>query len=626
VPMMMKAQMTPTWNDLDNRRSRWLTVIGRLKPGMSREQAAVQMNVIYRRINEQEVKEIKTSSSTFAQRFVAKRLELLPGGRGLSDLRSRFSTPLAVLMSMVGVVLLIACANVANLLLARTTARRKEIVLRLALGAGHGRIIRHQLAESLLLAGGGAIVGALLAWWTGSLLLAALPGDPASQTLSATPDLRVLGFTLGLALATALVFSLAPAVHAARASVNATLKEEGGSVMGGGRQARVRQALVVAQVALSMVLLAGAGLFARSLHNLTSVDPGFEVDSILTFSLDPTLSGYTQERTTALFKELQDALGAVPGVRTVSMAEVGMLTGNNWSMTVRVDGYQAKEDENMNPSVDGVAPRFFSTIGVPLVSGREFTEKDVAGAPRVAILNETMAKYYFGSGNAIGRRLGFGGGKPTDVEVVGVVRDIRNQQLRDAPVRFLYIPYAQDSSVTQLTYYVRAAGDPSAAALAVRQTVQRLDSNLPIADMKTMEAQVGESLFVERMVAVLSVAFGGLATVLAAVGLYGVMAYAVARRTREIGIRMALGAERGRVLRMVLTEVALMASGGVALGLIAAVFATRKVQAQLFGLSPSDPAVLVGATGLLLFVAMAAGFGPARRATTIDPNVALRGE
>jgi predicted permease len=626
VPLMMKAQMTPTWNDLDNRRSRWLTVIGRLRPGVSRDQAAVQMNVVYRQINEREIQDIKSSSSTFKERFVSKRLELLPGGRGLSDLRAQFSTPLTVLMGMVGVVLLIACANVANLMLARSASRRKEIVLRLALGAGQARIVRQQLVESGLLALAGASLGLVLATWTGSLLLRALPGDPVSRTLSAVPDVRVLLFALGLAIVTALVFGVAPALQAARSAVTSTLKEEGGSVAGGGRQARVRRALVVVQVAMSMLLLAGAGLFARSLYNLTSVNPGFQVDSLLTFSIDPTLSGYTQERATTLFERLQEEIGAVPGVRSVSMSEIGMLNGNDWSMTVKVDGYQPKEDENMNPSVDGVASRFFSTVGIPLASGREFTDTDTASAPRVAIINQTMARYYYGDSNPIGRRLGFGRGGATDIEIVGVVRDIRGQQLRTEPKRFLYIPYRQDDSVTQLTFFVRAAGDGRSAAGAVRQAVQRFDPNLPIADMKTMEAQVGESLFVERMVAVLSVAFGALATLLAAIGLYGVMAYAVARRTREIGIRMALGAERGRVLWMVLKEVAALAAVGVAVGLGAAFYATRQVQSQLFGLSPSDPVTLVSATVLLFAVAMGAGFGPARRATGIDPNVALKAE
>ena len=314
VPLMMKPQMTPTWNDLDNRRSRWVTVIGRLAPGVSLEQASSQMNVIYRQINEQEIKEIKNASPSFRQRFTTKHLDLLPGGRGLSDLRAQFSTPLTVLMAMVGVVLLIASANVANLMLARTAARRKEIVLRLALGAGHARIIRQQLVESGLLAFGGAALGLVLAWWTGSALLAALPGDPVTRTLSPAPDARVLLFTLGLALFTALLFGLAPSVQAARSGVNATLKEEGGSVAGGGRQARVRRGLVIVQVAMSMLLLAGAGLFARSLYNLTAVNPGFQVERLLTFSLDPTLSGYSQDRATALFQQLQEELGAVPGV------------------------------------------------------------------------------------------------------------------------------------------------------------------------------------------------------------------------------------------------------------------------------------------------------------------------
>ena len=401
------------------------------------------MNVIYRQINEREIQDIKTPSATFKQRFVAKRLELLPGGRGLSDLRAEFSTPLSVLMGMVGVVLLIACANVANLMLARTASRRKEIVLRLALGAGHARIVRQQLVESGLLAFGGAALGLVLASWTGALLLRALPGDPTSRNLSAGPDARVLVFTLGLALLTALVFGLAPALQAARSPVTSTLKEDGGSVAGGGRQARIRRALVVGQVALSMLLLAGAGLFARSLYNLTSVDPGFRTDSLLTFSLDPSLSGYTPDRSTSLFQRLQEEIGAVPGVRAVSMSEIGMLSGNDWSMTVKVDGYQAKEDENLNPSVDGVAPRFFSTIGIPLVSGREFTDADAKGAPRVAIINETMAKYFYGAASPIGRRLGFGRGSPTDIEIVGVVQDVRTQELREAPRRFMYIRTAR---------------------------------------------------------------------------------------------------------------------------------------------------------------------------------------
>jgi putative ABC transport system permease protein len=626
VPLMMKPQMTPTWNDLDNRRSRWLTIMGRLKPGTTADAAEVQLNVIYRQINEQEVQAIPNASATFRQRFASKHLEVLPAGRGLSDLRTQFARPLVVLMCMVGVVLLIACANVANLLLARATSRQKEIALRLALGASRGRIVRQQLIESLLLAMTGASLGLVLAVWTGRLLLAALPGDPTTQTLTATPDLRVVGFTLLLAVLTALVFGVAPALSATRPAVTAALKEEAGSVAGGGRQARVRRALVVGQVAMSVLLLAGAGLFARSLYNLRSVDPGFTVENLLTFSMDPSLSGYKSDRTLALFEQVQEAIGTVAGVRSVSMSEIGAFSGNAWGMTVRVNGYQQKEEEDMNPNVDGVGPRFFATLGVPLIAGREFSEKDTASSPKVAIINQTMARYFFGDGNAIGRRFGFGRGKPTEIEIVGVVKDTRTLQLNSAPPRFVYIPYSQDEGVTQLTFIVRAAGDPGAAAAAVRQAVERLDPNLPIFDMKTMSAQVSESLYVERMVAALSVAFGALATVLAAIGLYGVMSYAVARRTREIGIRMALGAERTRVLWLVLREVTILAVAGVACGLLGAFYLTRQIESQLFGLSAHDPVTLATSVVLLLVVALIAGWIPARRATAIDPMVALRVE
>jgi predicted permease len=626
VPIMMKAQMTPTWNDLDNRRSRWLTVMARLKPRVSAKQADAAMNVIYRQINEQEIKDIPNASESFRKRFTSKHLDVLPGRKGVSDLRREFSTPLIVLMSMVGVVLLISCANVANLLLARTTARQKEISLRLALGANRARIVKQQLVESGLLAAAGTAVGLVFAWWTGAVLIGALPGDPASRALSSDPDVRVTLFALAVGVLTAFVFGIVPALQATRVTVTSAMKEDSGSVTGGGRQARLRRGLVIGQVALSMLLLAGAGLFARSLYNLKNVDPGFRVDDLIAFSIDPSLSGYDGDRLTALYRRVQEELAAVPGVHSASMSETGTLSGNDWSMTVRVDGYQAKEGEDMNPSVDGVGPRYFETMGIPLVGGREFTDRDGKGAPRVAVINETMAKYFFNGSSPIGRRFGFGRGSATDIEIVGVAKDVRSLELRDRAPRFIYIPYAQDDSVTQLTYYVRAAQGSSSTGTAVRQAVQRIDANLPIFNMKSMQVQVDESLFVERMVAMLSVAFGALAALLAAIGLYGVMSYAVTRRTREIGIRMALGAERGRVLWLVLREVAIMAAVGIAAGLGGALWLTRQIQAQLFGLAPSDPATLAGAGLLLALIAIAAGYLPARRAATIDPIVSLRTE
>ena len=626
VPLMMKAQMTPTWNDLDNRRSRWLNVFARLQPGVSRQQADAAMNVIYRQVNEMEIQQIPNPSASFRQRFTSKHLDILPGARGLSDLRTQFSTPLIVLMSMVGLVLLIACANVANLMLARTTARQKEIALRLALGAGRGRIVRQHLVESSLLALAGAVLGLLMATWTGGLLLAALPGDQASSNLSAAPDARVVLFALALGMLTALIFGVAPALAATRSTVTSALKEEAGAVVGGGRQARLRRLLVVGQVAMSMLLLAGAGLFARSLYNLKSIDPGFRVDNLVAFSVDPSLSGYNNASAVSLYERMQNELSAVPGVRSVSMSEVGALTGNDWSMTIHVEGYQAKEGEDMNPSVDGVGPRYFATMGIPVLAGREFADTDTKGTPKVAIINETMAKYFFGTTNPIGRRFGIGRSQAADIEIVGVVKDVRSLQLRNDAPRFIYLPYRQDDSLTSLTFYVRSQQDGAAAAAAVRQAVQRLDPNLPIFDMKSMEVQVDESLFIERMVAVLSVAFGALATLLAALGLYGVMSYAVARRTREIGIRMALGAERGRVLWLVLREVAVLAFAGIAGGLVIALWLTRQVQSQLFGLSPNDPVSIGVATLLLGGIALLAGYVPARRATAIDPMIALRTE
>jgi predicted permease len=455
VPVMMKAQMTPTWDDLQNRRSRWVTVMGRIKPGVSRDQAEAAMNVVYRQINEEEITLISTASKTFHDRFVSKHLFLREGAKGQSDLRNQFSTPILVLMGMVGMVLLIACANVANLLLARGAARQKEVAIRIALGASRGAIVRQRLVESLLLAAAGGVLGLAVAWWTGALLVKTLPFAEAARTLSAAPDLRVTLFTLAAAVVTAILFGLAPAIQSTRPALTSTLKDEAGSVVGGTGHARFRKGLVIAQVGLSVLLLAGATLFARSLYNLKTLNPGFVADQLLGFSLDPSLNGYSRERSLVIFQQMQERLAQLPDVRSVAGSVIPLMTDSNWSSTVKVEGYTSKEGEDMNPDVNGVGPGYFATLGQPLIVGREFTVKDVTGAPKVAIINETMAKLHFGSGNPIGRRIGWARDKTPDIEIVGVAKDSKTSTLRREIRRFVYVPHA-GGEIGQLTFYVRA--------------------------------------------------------------------------------------------------------------------------------------------------------------------------
>jgi predicted permease len=625
VPVMMKAQMTPVYDGLFTRRYMWLNVMARLRPGTSREQAEAGINVLFRQIREQELKEVRTTSERFRKRFVETRLLVLPGYRGLSGFREQFSTPILVLMSMVGLVLLIACANVANLLMARAPARQREFAIRLALGASRGRVVGQLLVESLVLAIVGGALGVLVSFWVGDLLLRSLPFAGASRALTSAPDARVLLFALGASLLTGVLFGLAPAWQTARPAVVSSLKEEGGSVVSAAH-VRLRKGLVVAQVLLSLVLLVGSGLFARSLWNLRALDPGFRVEHLLTFSVDPGLSGYGPAQMRDFFARLQARLAEQPGVLAASLAANTPLTDNLSMSTVVVDGYQPKDGEDMNPHVNSVGPGFFKTMGIPLVAGREFTDADAAGAPKVAIISEKMASYFFGALNPIGRRFGFRRNNATDIEIVGVAKDGRDVSLRQDVARVVYIPYTQDEDLGQMSFFVRTAASGGVTGESLRRAARQLDASIPVFGVKTMAAVADESLFTDRIVALLSIAFGSLATLLAAVGLYGVMSYAVARRTREIGLRIALGAARGSVLWLVMREVAALAVAGIALGLPASLGASRLVQSQLFGVSASDPAILAASAVALLSVALVAGFVPANHASRVDPMRALRHE
>jgi predicted permease len=629
VPLSMQQEVQPTWGkQLGDWRSRWLMCMARLKDGVSLAQARAAANVVYRQLIEEDLQHIKAPSERQKTLFRQKTLELLPGGHGTSFLRDKSATPLLVLMGMVGLVLLIACANVAGLLLARASARQREIAVRLALGAGRLRLVRQYLVESVTLSLAGGLVGLFLAVWVGEALIRALPYEQAARALSPAPDVRVGLFTLALSVLAGVGFGLLPALRASRADLAPALKSEATAVVGGAGHFRLRKGLVVSQVALSLLLLIGAGLFTRSLMNLRTLDPGFRVEHLYTFRVDPDLNGYDFTRRVEVFRRIQEEVAAEPGVTSVSAADISLLAGDRSRSTIRVEGYESKEGEDMSPNLNDVAPGFFSTLGIPLVAGRDLRPTDVFQAPRVAVVNEAFAHYFFKNESPIGRRFALAGRTPKgfDIEIVGLARDGKSASLREETRRFIYLPYAQEQDVGGLTFYVRSTLDPDTVGTRLRAAVRRVDAMLPVTDLKTMSAQVGESLFVERMTASLSAAFGLLATILAAIGLYGVMSYAVTMRTREIGLRVALGADRRAVLLLVLREVALLAVIGVAIGLPGGYGLGRLVESQLFGLTARDPLTFVLATGALLSTAFVAGLVPAARASRVDPMTALRHE
>jgi predicted permease len=628
VPLMMKAQITPTWNGLDSRQVWWLNVFARLKPDVTAEQAKARLAPLHRQLLEDEFQKIDAARApaNFRGRYIGKELKVLPGYRGRSWVRDRMEKPFLVLMCMVGLVLLIACANIANLLIARAAARQREIAIRLALGASRWQLMRQLIVESTVLALAGGSLGVLVAVWAGDLIAGFVMSGPGTEGLAwSAPDYRTLAFTFSLAVLTAIVFGLVPAWKATRPTVAVTLKDQAGSVSSAVGDVRLRKGLVVAQIALSLLLLFGAGLFARSLYNLRSIDPGFETDNLVTFTVDPALNGYTPQRSFAIFEQIQNSLQGLPGVRSVAMADNAVLTGNITMRSIQVEGYTRSDGENMSPDVNGISPAYMGTLGIRLLEGRDFTEADKKNAPKVVIINQVMAEKYFKGRSAVGRRIGFGHDEP-NLLIVGVVGNVRGTNLRDANRRFVYFPYTATEKPGSLTYYVRAAGAPEHLIAAVRREVQRIDATLPVTELKTMEAQVSEALSIDRAVAVMSAFFGLLATALAAIGLYGVMAYTVTRRTREIGIRVALGAERRTVIWMVLREVAIMSSIGMAIGVPASMALSKYVEAQVYGMPPQDPLTLSIAAGVMLTIAFLAGYMPASRAARVDPIQALRYE
>jgi predicted permease len=630
VPIAMHDVLPKTpFPELRNRRRRFVEVYGRLKPGVALEAAKAGLQPLFHQMLQMEVQMpafAKTSDYT-RQQFLTMSMDALPAAKGRSQLRDRFSTPLLALMGIVAVVLLIACSNLANLLIARASGRQTEVAIRLALGATRRRLIGQLLVESVLLAAVGGAVGLGLAVFLDRALLDFLPRDLSVITVSTSPDATVLGFALLVSLLTGLLFGLMPALQATRPHLASTLKAQGRGVVGG-TAVLLRKGLVVAQVALSLLLLIGAGLFVHSLKNLKELDPGFRTTNLVSFAVDPTLSGKPQAWSLDYYRRLNERLQSLPGVASSTLAVIPLLDNNEWDNGATVEGYSTKVGENVDPHMQFCSPGFFQTLRIPILAGRDFRLQDDAKAPKVGIVNQKFARKYFANVNPVGRHVGFGidPGTKLDIEIVGVVGDTKYESMREEVPYELYVPYNQQEFVVGMTAYVRAAADPVGLFLTLRKVVTELDADVPLYQMRTLDEQVENSLVTERLLATLSGGFGLLATLLAALGLYGVMAFMVARRTREIGIRMALGASGGSVVWLVMREVMLLAGLGMAIGLPAALGLTRLVQAQLFDVAPNDGLTLCLATAGIAAVAMLSGYLPARRATGIEPMRALHWE
>lgn len=628
VPLTMRGVMQQfAGRQFENRRAYWAYVFGRLKPGVSLTQASTALNALYRPIlSDVEAPLQAGMSEQTLERFKARDLVLTDGRRGQSNIQGEASTPLMMLFSITGIVLLIACANIANLLLARGANRSMEMAVRLSLGANRVQLIGQLLLEALLLAALGGLVSLLIARWTVGLILGFLPPD-ASQVFTFELNVSMLAFAAGLAMVTGLLFGLFPALHSTRPDLITMIRANTGQPSGARAASRFRTTLVTVQMGLAMTLLAMAGLFVKSLANVSREDLGIRVENMITFGVAPVLNGYSNERSGALFQRMEEELAALPGVTAVTSSMVPILSGSSWGNGVNVEGFETTPDTDIGSRYNEVGPGYFRTMGTPMLAGREFTASDIVGSPKVAIVNEAFARKFGLGRDPIGKHMGANGRTgERDMEIVGFVKDAKYAQVKDAVPPMFVTPYRQDSTLGFIRFYVRTANDPSTMMRTIPALVKRLDPNLPVNEIKTLDAQVKENVFMDRMISTLSAAFAILATLLASIGLYGVLAYTVAQRTREIGVRMALGADAGNVRGMVLRQVGLMTLVGGVLGIAAAFALSRVAASLLFGLTGTDPVVMSGSAVFLAVVALAAGGIPATRAAQVDPMQALRYE
>jgi len=625
VPITMRELMVPGWKVLQNRRAYWAYLFARLKPGVSIEQARAAMNGIYRPIiNDVEAPLLKGMSDQTMAKFRAKELLLDEGERGQSSVHGDARTPLILLLSITGIVLLIACANIANLLLVRSAGRATEMAVRLSLGASRRQLLGQLLTESSVLAAFGGVAGLVIARLTLSLIANLLPAD-SSATFHFGLEPPVVIFAAALSIATGFLFGLFPALHSTRPDLVSAIKAQAGQPSGARAAARFRSTLVTMQIALSMALLIAAGLFIKSLLNVSRVDLGLNVDNVVTFAVSPHLSGYDLPRGRTFFERFEEELRTLPGVTGVTTSMVPLLSGSNWGTNVRIQGFDSGPDTDTHAYFNEIGPGYFRTLGIPLMAGREFTPADTAGAPKVVIVNEAFARKFNLGRGAVGKRMS-AGARELDLEIVGIVQNAKYSEVRQEPPPIFYRPNRQSELLTTMNFYVRTSLDPNQVMRAAPGVLARLDSNLPIQNVKTMPQQVRENVFMDRMVSTLSTAFASLATLLAAVGLYGVLAYTVSQRTREIGLRMAFGADAARMRAMILKQVAWMTLIGSVIGIVGAYYLGKGATTLLFELEAYDPVVILLSVVVLWIVAFGAGYIPAHRASRVHPMEALRYE